>query len=184
MRLSLVALASSICLLAACSHEPKRAEAPPAMPPAQHNMAANQNGQSSGVSQAQMNAQQAEAQRLEAMKAQMADLNKGSVLFDFDNYVVKPSYSDMLGKQAQFLKSSPADHLTLQGNSDERGSVEYNLALGQKRADAVRKALTLLGAPEDRIETISFGEEKPKADCHDESCWSQNRRVDFVNAAH
>jgi peptidoglycan-associated lipoprotein len=103
------------------------------------------------------------------------------VLFDFDDYRVKPDYTDMLQKQAQFMKAQGIDKLVLQGNSDERGGAEYNLALGQKRADAVRKALVLLGAPEDRIETISFGKEKPKAACHDESCWSQNRRVDFVH---
>lgn len=129
-----------------------------------------------------MNAQK-EADRQAALHAQLAELNQASVLFDFDNYTVKSSYTDMLMKQAQFLKTMSADHLTLQGNSDERGSAEYNLALGQKRAEAVRKALTLLGVSDGQIETISFGEEKPKADCHDESCWAQNRRVDFVHSA-
>lgn len=133
--------------------------------------------QSSSVNQAQLDAEKLAAQ----VRQQRADLNASEVLFDFDDYRVKPDYTDMLQKQAQFMKAQGIDKLVLQGNSDERGGAEYNLALGQKRADAVRKALVLLGAPEDRIETISFGKEKPKAACHDESCWSQNRRVDFVH---
>jgi peptidoglycan-associated lipoprotein len=72
--------------------------------------------------------------------------------------------------------------VVLQGNCDERGSREYNLALGQRRADAVKQRMVLLGVPQTRIETVSFGKEKPRATCHDESCWSQNRRVDFVHA--
>src|SRR6266403_1654591 len=72
------------------------------------------------------------------------------------------------------------DYLTLQGNCDERGSREYNLALGQRRADAVKQRLRLLGIPETRVETVSFGKEKPRELCHNESCWSMNRRVDFV----
>jgi peptidoglycan-associated lipoprotein len=151
-------------------------------PPAQKAVANAGAAQGHAIDQAQLNAQK-EAARQEAMRQQLAELNKASVLFDFDDYTVKSSYSDMLIKQAQFLKTTGTDHLTLQGNSDERGSAEYNLALGQKRADAVRKALTLLGVAESQIETVSFGKEKPKADCHDESCWAQNRRVDFVHSA-
>jgi peptidoglycan-associated lipoprotein len=128
---------------------------------------------------------QLEAQRRAALDAQQLShrdaLNGMSVLFGFDDATVKPDYTDLLTKQAQFLKERAIDRLILQGNTDERGGTEYNLALGQKRADAVRRALVLLGAPEDRIETTSFGEEKPKAKCHEESCWSQNRRVDFVH---
>ena len=124
------------------------------------------------------------AQAEAARQQQVAQLNQQSVFFDFDDFTVKSGNEDMLAKQARFLQSESGDHLVLQGNSDERGGIEYNLALGQKRADAVRQALVLLGAPASRIETVSFGEEKPRATCHDESCWSQNRRVDFVHAAH
>jgi len=139
---------------------------------------ANTSGaQASSVNQAQLDAQRKAAQ----LRQQTIDLNAKSVLFDFDDYTVKPTYTDMLQQQATFLKSQPTDRLVLQGNSDERGGTEYNMALGQKRADAVRKALLLLGAPDDRIEAISFGKEKPKATCPDESCWSQNRRTDFVH---
>jgi peptidoglycan-associated lipoprotein len=128
-------------------------------------------------------ARQSDAETLAARlrRQEAADLNAKSVFFDFDDYSIKPTYDELLHRQADFLKASTTDHLTVQGNTDERGGSEYNLALGQKRADAVRKALVVLGAPDSRIEATSFGKEKPRAACHEESCWSQNRRVDFVN---
>lgn len=178
MRISFIALASIATLLAACSSRPpltaQQAPAAPAVAP--QSTAANAQG--GAVNQAQLDAEKLAAQ----VRQQQAELNASHVLFDFDDYRVKPDYTDMLQKQAQFMKAQGMDKLVLQGNSDERGGAEYNLALGQKRADAVRKALVLLGAPEDRIETISFGKEKPKATCHDESCWAENRRVDFVHS--
>ena len=70
--------------------------------------------------------------------------------------------------------------MTIEGNCDERGSREYNVALGQRRSEGVKKAMTLLGAREQQIESVSFGEEKPKASGHDEAAWSQNRRSDMV----
>jgi len=178
MRFSLIGLASIASLLAACSSTPPLTAQAPSAP-----VAAPQKPTSTSVAQGNtVNQAQLEADRLAAqMRQQKADLNSKEVLFDFDDYTVKPDYTDMLQKQAQFLKDQGIDKLVLQGNSDERGGTEYNLALGQKRADAVRKALVLLGAPEDRIETISFGKEKPKAACHEESCWSENRRVDFAH---
>ena len=180
MRFTLISLVATVSLLAACSSTPPMqakatTTAPLAAQAPKDTAAARPAVQTQAIDPAQI-----EAQRLAAQRHQLADLNAQSVLFDFDDYTVKPDYTAMLQKQATFLSSAGAGHLTLQGNSDERGSTEYNLALGQKRADAVRKAMVLLGAPEGAIETISFGKEKPKADCHEESCWSQNRRVDFV----
>lgn len=177
MRLSLIAMASLVTLLAACSSTPSmQAQAPSASAPVVAKDATNPS--TSPVNQAQLDAERNAAQ----LEQKRNDLNAQSVLFDFDEYTVKPKYTDMLQQQATFLKSQPNDHLVLQGNTDERGGAEYNLALGQKRAEAVRKALLLLGAPDERIETISFGKEKPKATCSDESCWSQNRRTDFVHS--
>jgi peptidoglycan-associated lipoprotein len=69
----------------------------------------------------------------------------------------------------------------LEGNADERGSREYNLALGQNRAEAVKHALQLLGVPDSQVEVVSFGEEKPRSTCHEEKCWAENRRVDVSN---
>ena len=103
-----------------------------------------------------------------------------AVYFDFDSYSVKDQYTNVVRSNADyFAKSNTA--LELDGNADERGSREYNMALGQKRADAVKRALTVLGVKGDRIETISFGEDKPKATGRDESAWAENRRVDFVS---
>lgn len=179
MRFSFIALASVATLLAACSSRPPlTAQQAPAASAAAPQKTASASTQGNLVNQAQLDAEKLAAQ----VRQQRADLNASQVLFDFDDYRVKPDYTDMLQKQAQFMKAQSIDKLVLQGNSDERGGAEYNLALGQKRADAVRKALVLLGAPEDRIETISFGKEKPKASCHEESCWAENRRVDFVHS--
>ena len=105
------------------------------------------------------------------------------VFFDLDQYTVKPEYQGVVQATADFLKSKPKVRVIIQGNTDERGSREYNLSLGQKRAEAVRKALGVLGIGEDRIEAVSLGEEKPMSECHDESCWSKNRRADIVYQA-
>jgi len=110
----------------------------------------------------------------------IAMLAANSIYFDYNTYTVKPEYQSVLQKDFDTLKSMPPVQLRLEGNADERGSSEYNLALGQKRAEAVRRALNILGMPDSNVEAVSFGKEKPKADCHDESCWSQNRRVDLA----
>lgn len=104
-----------------------------------------------------------------------------SVYFDYDQSAIKSQFRDVLGQQAQWLKSHHGDTLTLEGNTDERGSAEYNLALGGRRAAAVRKALVTLGVSEQRAKDVSYGKEKPKATCHEEKCWAENRRVDFVH---
>ena len=179
MRFSLVGIAAVSSLVAACSTTKPPAPAMPApVASAAAPIAAPAPAPAPAVA---MDASSADALSAR-LRAARDGLNSRSVLFDFDNYTVKPAYEPMLRQQADFAKSDVADHLALQGNSDERGGAEYNLALGQKRADAVRKALVDLGVPADRIEATSFGSEKPRAACHDESCWSQNRRVDFVHA--
>ncbi|SFW27872.1 peptidoglycan-associated lipoprotein Pal [Nitrosovibrio sp. Nv17] len=106
-------------------------------------------------------------------------LSTRSIYFDFDSYVVKDEYRSLVQAHAQYLRDNTGARVLLQGNTDERGSREYNLALGQRRADAVRKALTLLGAREPQIESVSLGEEKPRATGHDESSWAENRRTDI-----
>lgn len=107
-------------------------------------------------------------------------LSKRSVYFDFDSNVVKDEYKPMIEAHAKYLNSNAAAKIMIQGNADERGSREYNLALGQRRADAVRKVMTVLGVKDGQIETVSYGEEKPKAEGHDEAAYSQNRRGDIV----
>lgn len=107
-------------------------------------------------------------------------LAKRSIYFDFDSYSVRDEYQPLLQQHAQYLKSHPERHILIQGNTDERGSSEYNLALGQKRAQAVQRALSLLGVSESQTEAVSLGKEKPQATGHDEESWAQNRRADIV----
>ncbi|MFD1555298.1 peptidoglycan-associated lipoprotein Pal [Paraburkholderia silviterrae] len=107
-------------------------------------------------------------------------LAKRSVYFDFDSYSVKDDYQSLLQAHAQYLKTHPQRHVLIQGNTDERGSSEYNLALGQKRAEAVRRVLALDGVGDSQMEAVSLGKEKPVALGHDEASWSQNRRADLV----
>jgi peptidoglycan-associated lipoprotein len=104
-----------------------------------------------------------------------------SVYFDFDRFAIEPGQTTAVSEHAKLAVTFTNDHVTLQGNCDERGGREYNLALGQRRADAVKQSMVLLGVPQERIETISFGKEKPRALCHEERCWAENRRADFVH---
>lgn len=176
MRISPLSITITLSFLAACSTAPK---APPAPAPAPAPMP-----QAAAPAPAPMPAHTDDAQALAAkLRQQIADLDGKSVYFDFDSFVVKSDYDATLHAQADFMKAHPGAKLTVQGNTDERGGSEYNLALGQKRAEAVRKSLGVLGVAADRVEATSFGKEKPRAACHEESCWSQNRRDDFVNAA-
>jgi peptidoglycan-associated lipoprotein len=106
-------------------------------------------------------------------------LSKRSVYFDYDMFVVKDEYRPIIEAHARFLRDNRPAKVILQGHTDERGSPEYNLALGQKRAEAVRRALALLGATDVQIETVSFGEEKPRMQGSDEKAWAENRRADI-----
>ncbi len=109
-------------------------------------------------------------------------LSKRSVYFDFDSFVVKDEYRPLVEAHARYLQQNRSTRMTIQGNTDERGSREYNIALGQKRADAAKRMMVLLGATDNQIETTSFGEERPKNPGHDESAWAENRRDDIVYA--
>lgn len=105
---------------------------------------------------------------------------KPSVYFDFQKSVVPAEYDADIQKQSEYIKSHKADAVTLEGNCDERGSSEYNLGLGQRRAEAVKHMLVAAGVPEGQVKAASQGKEKPKLQCHEEKCWKENRRVDFV----
>ena len=107
-------------------------------------------------------------------------LSKRSIFFDFDSFVVKDEYRPTLETHAKFLIANPTRKIVLQGNTDERGSREYNIALGQKRADAVRRAMVTLGVAENQMEAVSFGEERPRSTGTDEAALAENRRVDIA----
>ena len=109
-------------------------------------------------------------------------LSKRIVYFDFDSFVVRDEFRPLIEAHGRYLAQNRNARMTIQGNTDERGSREYNIALGQKRADAVKRMMTLLGAQDGQIETVSFGKEKPKNAGHDEAAWAENRRDDLVYA--
>ena len=107
-------------------------------------------------------------------------LSKRSIFFDYDSNLVKDEYRPLVTAHARYLQQNPTKKMRVEGNADERGSREYNLALGQRRADAVKQMLQLLGAKAEQVESVSFGEEKPRCSEAAESCWSQNRRGDIA----
>ncbi len=115
-----------------------------------------------------------------ALKDPRSPLSKRSVYFDYDSFIVKDEFQALLSAHGKFLTTNKQMKMLIQGNADERGSREYNLALGQKRADAVRKSLSMQGVAEDQIEAVSLGEEKPACLESSEECWARNRRGDML----
>ena len=107
-------------------------------------------------------------------------LSKRSVYFDFDSTSVKDEFKPLVSAHAKYLNDNRGRRVVIQGNTDERGSREYNLALGQRRSDSVKKMMLLLGVGDKQIETVSFGEEKPRATGSDEGSYAENRRSDIV----
>ena len=103
-----------------------------------------------------------------------------SVFYGFDQYAVDSQERSIVEANARYLRAHPQTKVRIEGNADERGSREYNLALGQRRADAVMKMMNVLGVRESQMETVSYGKEKPRAAGHDEDAWKQNRRSDIV----
>ena len=107
-------------------------------------------------------------------------LSRRSIFFDYDRFDVKDEYRELVTAHARFLSNNRQFKMLIQGNTDERGSREYNLALGQKRADAVKRMLVMLGVRVDQVESVSLGEEKPRSEGHDEAAWAENRRSDML----
>jgi peptidoglycan-associated lipoprotein len=118
--------------------------------------------------------------KLDPLKDPTSPLAKRSIYFDYDSYVVRDEYRSTIDAHARYLAAERNRRVVVQGNTDERGSREYNLALGQKRAEAVRRSLTALGVPESQVEAVSLGEEKPRATGQDEASFAENRRGDLV----
>lgn len=118
---------------------------------------------------------------LSKLTAAIQNLEKQSDYFDYNKALVKPQYQDVIRKEAEFIKTHKQDVVTLEGNADERGSNQYNLTLGDERAVAVEKSLQKLGVSAAQIKVVSLGKEKPRLSCHQEKCWKENRRVDFVH---
>ena len=106
-------------------------------------------------------------------------LSKRSIYFDYDKDTVKAEYKDLLAAHAKYVASHPKAKMTLTGNTDDRGSREYNVSLGQKRSVSVKKSMNVLGAQDTQIETVSFGEERAETNCKDDACYGKDRRVDI-----
>ena len=102
------------------------------------------------------------------------------VYFDYDSYTIKPEYQSLIDGHARFLKANPQRRVSIEGHTDDRGGREYNLALGQKRSEAVRRSLGLLGVSDNQIEAVSFGKEKPAVQGSGEEAWAQNRRAEIT----
>jgi len=161
-----VVLAALAVVLSGCTSSPKLST-----PPAGRTGASNSqkpgdaSGQTSGVNGDSLSGPPASVGRV--------------VYFDFDSATVKPEYQGLIDQQARYLRSRSASHVVLEGNTDERGSREYNLALGQRRAEAVLRVLVLDGASSSQVEAVSLGAEKPADLGHDEMAYAKNRRVEF-----
>ena len=123
-------------------------------------------------------ARKAAAEREAALKARKLE----PVYFEFDQWSIREDQKEVMAKNAEWLKANPNMKVRLEGHCDERGTAEYNLALGQKRADAVKTFLEGLGISGQRMSTISYGEERPLDPAHDEAAWVKNRRVDILPA--
>lgn len=127
-----------------------------------------------GTSLAEMDLRDSQA------RGQAGAVSENSIYFDFDSFAVKSEYMPLIERHARQLNADATVSVQIQGNTDSRGSREYNLALGQKRSQAVKQRLQLLGVPASRIEAVSFGREKPVAYGENEEAWAQNRRADIV----
>jgi len=161
--------------LTACQ-KPKQVQ-PEAAPAATTESGAKTSGlgdQSAGAGTSAAGALTPQQQAMAALK------DKSKVYFDFDSSEIKAEYQSVVSAHAAYLVKYPAARVRLEGNTDERGSREYNIGLGERRAQAVRKALMLQGAGDKQITTVSYGEERPAAEGHDEAAYAQNRRVDIV----
>jgi peptidoglycan-associated lipoprotein len=118
-----------------------------------------------------------------AQREERKAMGFGIVYFDFDKYNIKPEFKDTIKANAKMLMDQAGLKVTIEGHCDERGTNEYNLALGQRRAEAVRQALVAAGVPAGQLKTISFGEERPVDPGHDEAAWAKNRRAVVVHAS-
>jgi peptidoglycan-associated lipoprotein len=165
-------------LLAACSSNPPKEEV---MEPA---TTASSAAAEAPAAEAQAAADaQAAAEAQAAADAEAALMEKNSVYFPFDVDAVQDADRETIVNHAEYLASHPDVKVRVEGNADERGSSEYNLGLGQRRAKNTKRALVLGGASDSQIETVSYGEEKPRCSEHNEACWAQNRRADINYSA-
>ena len=172
-RVMVVLLLVGACALSACSSKPSTPEA------GGQGMA---NSGAEGAGATGSNASGGAGDE-EIAGPQAGLLAKRIVYFDFDSSEIKGEGTDIVAAHAKYLTANPNTRVRLEGHTDERGSREYNIGLGERRAQAVRRALLLQGAADAQISTVSYGEERPAVPGHDEAAWAKNRRVEFVYLA-
>jgi len=162
--------------LAGCSHRAKPTSA------SQTSTAVPELPQSSGADSSRAGAGSANATQAGGGMgaANAAQLSDRVIYFDFDNSEIKPEYTDLVATHARNLVANGSIKVRLEGHTDERGSREYNIGLGERRAQAVKRALMLQGVGESQISTVSYGEERPAVTGHTEEAWAKNRRVEIV----
>jgi peptidoglycan-associated lipoprotein len=172
-----VLVAAAALILTACAHKPPQ-------PTSQSGSAVAGQGagaESEGAGGANANGGAAGASgEQETQGPGEGLLAKRTIYFDFDSSEIKGEGTDIVGAHAKYLSMHSNVHVRLEGNTDERGSREYNIGLGERRAQAVRRALLLQGASDAQISTVSYGAERPVDAGHDEAAWAKNRRVDIV----
>ncbi|MBB3211340.1 peptidoglycan-associated lipoprotein [Herbaspirillum sp. Sphag1AN] len=166
---SLAIILSAAVLLAACSSTKLDDKSAPVE---NHTMGTTGNADANAVNNGDANA--------DPLNDPQSILAKRSIYFDYDSYSIKEEFRPVVEAHAKYLNAHKDRKIIIQGNTDDRGGAEYNLALGQKRAEAVRKALVLLGVSDEQVEAVSFGKEKPKALGSDEAAWAENRRADIA----
>jgi len=123
---------------------------------------------------------QSQVTGVDLTKTQPAQAMAKTIYFDFDSYIIKDEYRAIVEQHAKMLTADRKKKLTIEGHTDERGGREYNLALGQRRAEAVQRALALLGASDVQLEAVSFGKERPAVQGSDEAAWAKNRRAELL----
>lgn len=175
MNKSLLASAVLAALLAACSSTAVKEK--PAAPVEDSSKSAATSSATDGAS---TGAASQDSVGVNPLKDPNNILSKRSIYFDFDKDEVKAEYRPLVDAHAKYLQANPNAKVMIQGNADSRGSREYNLALGQRRSVAVKKAMNVVGAQDKQIETVSYGEEKATQTCKDDGCWSKDRRADIV----
>jgi peptidoglycan-associated lipoprotein len=177
MRAAWIAIITA--MLAACQAAPTAEQSPADVEDAKKNAAGAQSGKVGDNSVATVDLT-GKNQGRGLLTDPNSILSKRSIYYDYDKFDVKDDYKALVEAHAKYLRDNPKMKMLIQGNTDERGSREYNVSLGQRRSDGVKRMMVLLGVREDQVESVSLGEEKPKSEGHEENAWSQNRRSDIL----
>ena len=176
----LLMVAGCALVLGACSSAVKLDEPAPIDDRNSAGAAGGAGGAGSGSSAAGASGRQVAPVSVDPLNDPNSPLSKRSIYFDFDSYTIRDEYRATVEAHARYLNANKTRKVVIQGNTDERGSREYNLALGQKRAEAVRKALSALGVADAQVEAVSLGEEKPRSTGNDDASRAENRRADLA----